>query len=69
MLFSVYSWRIDENLPGIYANERILQESVSNVIDNALKYVILASNMKEIDEEDPVVLLQIRPSNEGEKRT
>ncbi len=48
-------------------NERLLQESLSTVIDNALKYVVLASsNMKEV--EDPVVLLQIRPSNEGERK-
>ncbi len=49
-------------------NEHLLQESLSNVIDNALKYVVLASsNMNEV--EDPVVLLQIRPSNEeGERK-
>jgi len=33
--------RVDDDLPGVSVDERALQESVSNVIDNALKFVHL----------------------------
>ncbi|CAN0333854.1 unnamed protein product [Discosporangium mesarthrocarpum] len=36
-----FRWRVDEDLPGVMGDERALQEALSNIVENALKYVVM----------------------------
>ena len=40
----VFEHRVAKSLPQVYADTRVLQEAVSNVLDNALKYVLVRGN-------------------------
>ena len=52
-----FDYEIASKLPVVQADTRILQEAVSNILDNALKYVLVRGN----DTSRPAVTLAIRP--------
>ncbi|KAG5190235.1 Two component sensor histidine kinase [Tribonema minus] len=62
-----FRWRVDDDLPGVYGNERALQEAVSNIVDNALKYVRMRGGAGEAPRDArPVVLLRVRLSTDDD---
>jgi len=61
---------IDDDLPGVFVNDRCLQEALSNILDNALKYVHLGGSSLDTEVEKgpwkPAVFVRIRNSDQSE---
>lgn len=63
--FSVHGMNSDNDLPGVMIYPRALQEAVSNVLDNALKYVKLGLNGNwGVDNFHPMVRITLLPNDD-----
>eukprot|EP00638_Chattonella_subsalsa_P017416 CAMPEP_0117850434 /NCGR_PEP_ID=MMETSP0949-20121206/21684_1 /TAXON_ID=44440 /ORGANISM="Chattonella subsalsa, Strain CCMP2191" /LENGTH=591 /DNA_ID=CAMNT_0005697825 /DNA_START=217 /DNA_END=1992 /DNA_ORIENTATION=+ len=61
----------DDDMPGVFINERCFQEAFSNIIDNALKYVLLGGEHKDQTQSKeshiPAVVVRISATEEAEQ--
>ncbi len=56
---------IEEELPGVFIDEKLLQEAVINVLDNAIKYVKFGFNGKQgVENNYPFVRISLTPNSE-----
>jgi signal transduction histidine kinase len=59
-----FHWNVDEDLPGVIGDERCLEEALSNILDNALKYVLAVrpTHKGSGRTHKPIIMLRVRPS-------
>lgn len=63
--FCIYGMDNDHDLPGVMIKSHALQEAITNILDNAMKYVVLGRDgIWGVENTKPLVRMHLRPNSE-----